>query len=1252
MRSALLNLSTQIAEARDEDEVCRSVVEGLRHETFGFEGVGLFLAGSSTFEPMLKASAGEFGEDDDSVSELKIPLKAGQSAIGELVVQRNRKRAFDKGDLEILAAAANQASIGIGRARLLQAERMRTEEQRALLDTLADLSGELELDRLLQVVLERAVSLLGVTGGELAVIDEAAAELVIVASHNMETDAVGARMQLGEGGMGHVAQTHEPLIIPNYQEWEGRSGKYTQSSVQAVMVTPLLIGARLVGAIASVHSDPGREFGDADLRLLNLFAAQAAIAIENARLFSAEHERASEQQALLDTLGDLSGELELSKLLQAVLERAVSLLGVTGGELAIYDADHEKLEITASHNMPSNAVGARMSLGEGAMGHVAQNRKPLIIPRYQEWEGRSDKYQQSSVQAVMAAPLLIGTRLVGAIASVHSDPERSFGEADLRRLTMFAPQAAIAIEKARLFDAERRRAEEQQALLDTMKDLSGELELSNLLQGVLERAVALLDVTGGELATYDDARKDLLIAASHNMGTDAVGHRMALGEGAMGHVAESREPLIIPRYQEWLGRSEQYTDDTVQTVMVVPLTIGTRLVGAIAAVHSDPSREFGSEDLRLLELFAPQAAIAIENATLYSNAQRYFEDLVLNNPVAIVNVDLAMNITSCNPAFEKMFGYSEQDVMGENIDKLVTTDATFAEARSYTDESMSGRTIIGAGQRRRKDGALIDVEIFTIPVMVGGERVGAMALYHDVTELLQARREAEAANQSKSQFLANMSHELRTPLNAIIGYSEMLEEDAAEADQTQFLPDLQKIHSAGKHLLSLINDILDLSKIEAGKMELFLETFDVREAIEGVATTVRPLIDRNENQLELVLAEDLGSMHSDVTRVRQVLLNLLSNASKFTENGTITLEARREAGPGGDGELLIFRVSDTGIGMTADQLEGLFQAFSQADVSTSSKYGGTGLGLAISKSFCEMMGGGVSVESEPGQGSVFTVQVPAQATKAEEVPSVVEPSEPIMAGPMAAVGTVLVIDDDPAVRNIMVRMLTKEGYRVEAAANGSAGLQAARDLRPDVITLDVLMPGMDGWAVLTALKEDPELAEIPVVMITISDEKNMGFALGASEYMTKPIDRKRLTAVLRRYQPDRDHLPVLVVEDDEGTRSLVRRTLEKEGWAVTEAENGRVALERLAESRPALVLLDLMMPEMDGFEFLEAVRQSEETSSIPVVVITAKELTDEDRKRLNGGVERIVGKGGRGEFLSMVRDLVANHADASARVER
>jgi len=1212
MRSALLRLSTRIAESADEDSICRGVADGLLHQAFGFDGVGVFLAGTETFEPGLRAKAGNFAIGRGQVSELRLPLRVDQSAIGELVVQRTGSGAFEQGDLEILAAAVTQASIAIARVRLLSAERQRTSEQRALLDTLADLSSELQLDTLLHAVLHRAVALLGVTGGEFAVYDEERDELLIVASEGLEQESTGTRMQLGEGAMGWVARSREPLIIPNYQQWEGRSVQYTHSTIQAVIAAPLLVGARLVGAIAVIHADPARKLGEADLRLLNLFAAQAAIAIENARLYAAERERATEQRALLDTLGDLSGQLELGQVLTAVLERATTLLDVTGGELAIYEEDTKELVILATHNLPVSAVGSRMRLGEGAMGRVAETHQPLIIPRYQDWEGRSGQYTASTIQAVMAAPLLIGNRLVGAIASVHADPTRHFGERELRRLTMFAPQAAIAIENARLFTAAQRRAEEQQALLETLTDLVGALELGKVLERVLRRAMALLGVTGGELATWDESTRELVVVASLNMGTDAVGARMALGEGAMGQVAQTHAPLIIPRYQEWAGRSDQYTHSTVQSVMVAPLLIGNRLVGAIAAVHADPERVFGPPDLSLLNLFAPQAAIAIENARLFEAAHRYFEALVRNNPVAIVNLDMQHNITSCNPAFETLFGYAESEVIGQNLDELLTTAETLAEARAYTGEAIAGRKATGTGRRRAKSGRLVDVEIYSIPVMVGGERVGMMALYHDISELLKARHDAETANAAKSQFLASMSHELRTPLNAIIGYSEMLEEEATEQGHASYAPDLQKIRAAGRHLLALINDVLDLSKIEAGKLDLVIEPFDLQAAVHDVATTIQPLVAKNGNRLVVDAAADLGTMRSDLTRLRQVLLNLLSNACKFTEQGTITLGAERAGGQ------VIFRVRDSGIGMTPEQLARVFDAFAQAEATTSRKYGGTGLGLAITRRFCELMGGDVTVESEPGHGSVFTVRLSADLTRAAP-----EPGPTDLAAPS---GTVLVIDDDTAARALTRRALEREGYGIVEAADGETGLRLARELSPRLITLDILMPGMDGWQVLAALKSDPALASIPVILQTILEDRNLGFALGASEYLTKPVDRKRLAELVKRYVPRAGAGPVLVVEDDPATRAMLGRTLSKAGWEVAEAENGRIALEQVGVRRPSLILLDLMMPEMDGFEFVDTLRRDLSGPAVPIVVITAHTLSDADRRRLNGGVERVVQK--------------------------
>jgi CheY-like chemotaxis protein len=442
-------------------------------------------------------------------------------------------------------------------------------------------------------------------------------------------------------------------------------------------------------------------------------------------------------------------------------------------------------------------------------------------------------------------------------------------------------------------------------------------------------------------------------------------------------------------------------------------------------------------------------------------------------------------------------------------------------------------------------------------------------------------------------------------------------------------------------LLELINSVLDLSKIEAGKMDLYLETFSVCTLVEEVISTVQPMAEKNGNLLTKACPLEIGSMHADLTKIRQSLLNLLSNACKFTTNGTVSLVVARDVID--QVSWIRFEVTDSGVGLTEDQAKSLFEPFTQADSSTTRKFGGTGLGLAITHRFADMLGGKITLTSKPGQGSTFTLSLPATPIQRKQTLSGTEvaSAETSAPGQKKDAGLVLVIDDDRAVHDLLRHAITKQGFRVEGALSGEEGLRMARRLHPDAITLDVMMPGMDGWTVLSSLKSDHDLSKIPVIMLTIVDEKNRGYSLGAADYLTKPIERDRLTSVLMRFRTTTKN-EALVVEDDFASRDVLTRLLESDGWKVAEATNGREALDLLEHNVPGVILLDLMMPEMDGFEFIRQLQTRDEWKLIPVVVVTAKDLTAEERGVLNGQVSRILQKGdyNREDLLEEVGRLV------------
>ncbi|WP_404810487.1 response regulator [Methylobacterium flocculans] len=553
---------------------------------------------------------------------------------------------------------------------------------------------------------------------------------------------------------------------------------------------------------------------------------------------------------------------------------------------------------------------------------------------------------------------------------------------------------------------------------------------------------------------------------------------------------------------------------------------------------------------------------------------------------------------------------------------------------------------------RRDDGVWRIMSARAVPILEENGSIREWVGTHsDVTArkeaelaLEAAKEAAEEANRAKSQFLANMSHELRTPLSAVIGYSEMLQEEIEDLGEEGLLADMRKIEANARHLLGLINDVLDLSKIEAERMEIYAETFSVPEVVRDVAATVEALVDKKGNSLALEIADDLGMAQTDQTKLRQCLINLLSNAAKFTEGGRVVLAVSRAPHDGSD--WLTFRVTDTGIGMNPEQQAKLFQRFTQADASTTRRFGGTGLGLAITRAFAEMLGGRIEVESQEGKGTTFTLAVPATyvapATD-EAAPHGHDALHRLGEARPVPGGHVLIIDDDAATRDLLARFLERDGFTVATARDGREGVERAHELKPRVILLDVTMPRLDGWSVLRTLRADPELGATPIIMVTVLDEQNLAFSLGATDYLQKPIEWGQLKAAMERFKPSEHKGPVLIIDDDPDARERLSAMLTREGWRVAAAENGVAGLEATAAKKPCLILLDLMMPEMDGFGFLRALRERAEWRDIPVVVLTAKDITAEDRRRLAGRADRVLQKGGLSltDLAESLRPLVA-----------
>jgi signal transduction histidine kinase/CheY-like chemotaxis protein/putative methionine-R-sulfoxide reductase with GAF domain len=1109
---------------------------------------------------------------------LATPLLREGEPLGAILTRRLDVRPFTDRQVSLIRTFADQAVIAIDNARLFAelAERNAAlteslDRQTAITDVLRATTGSPEdLQPVFQSIAGHATRL---CGGLIGSVWQYDGELIhFVANHGLDEDGL-ARLRgyyprparnadsfiarsILERSVVHVPDVPSDPNTPALSKLSARNLGY-----RSILVVPILRDDRPLGAISVSRGE--LPFTDKHIELVKTFADQAVVAIESVRLLQEVRARTreltrsvEELQALGAVSQAVSSSLDLDSVLDSIVSHAVQLTGADAGTIYEYDEAAARFDLRVTHGMTHDHIEALRAaaprLGEGAVGRAVAALEPVEIPDVTAPGAYDTRLQDVTVgagfRALLAVPLTRESRIIGGLVVRRRQPGR-FAPEQVNLLRTFAAQSTLAIQNARLFREIEEKSRELENLSRNQEQLSRlsaamqePLSLVEQLTRVLDAARQVVRLDRLYIWTFSPDGDALAIIAQAGFAeadwTALEGVTIPVhAAGAIAAACEQGAPLLFsaqhplpaalrlgPPYASLAGLR-------VSSFLVVPMIARGRTVGALAADNRTSRAPIPPATVELLQTFAAQAAVAVENGRLFQAIQ-------------------------------------------------------------------------------------------------------------------DQGRELEIASRHKSQFLANMSHELRTPMNAIIGVSEMLLEDAQDLGRAEEIEPLERVLRAGRHLLALINDILDLSKIEAGKMDLHLEAFSVAALVADVAATVGPLVEKNGNRLTVECAADLGAIRADPTRVRQALLNLASNAAKFTEHGAMAITATRSREA--DGHWVRIVVADTGIGMTAEQTTRLFQDFMQADASTTRRYGGTGLGLAISRRFCRMMGGDITVRSAPGAGSTFTIRLPvdtvlagpesdtADAPAAPAAAATATPAAETSSGPL-----VLVVDDDPTVREVLSRFLTREGFSVVTAGGGLEALARARALHPAAITLDVLMADVDGWTVLTALKNDPTLSDIPVVLLTIVDERSRGYTLGAAEYLVKPVDRDRLVAVLHRLCGRRAGR-LLIVEDDSAARALIRQALEREGWTVDEADNGRAGLERVAVSPPDAIVLDLMMPEMDGFEFLEALRGQRSQRDIPVVVVTALDLTEDDRRRLDGGVRRVLQKGayGRDELLREVAGLL------------